>query len=288
MRLLRLALAALAGFVSACASTPPPPQEPARVLRAIAENQRGEQLDARGEYAAAAAHYRRALQAAEAIEDEDGIAANVVSLARVQHRAGDLAGATASLDRLLEERNLGFPARHVAEAAMRRALLALESADLALAERWVGHARNVCPEPCALRAKLVGVLAYLAIARGQPEEAELWATEAAALAKASAERDELANALRLLGAAALLRGEPARALVPLGEALAIDKQLALPRAIANDLVAMARAHAALGDLPQARAHYERAGAVAAADGNLPVQEQVRRALAALAPREPEK
>ena len=254
--------------------------------RAIAENQRGAQLYARGEYDAAAAHYRRALQAAEAIEDEEGIAANLVSLARLQHRTGDLAGAAASLERLLSERNLRFAPHLVAEAALRRALLAVESADLALAERWASHAQQACAEPCGLRAKLLGVRAYLAIARAQADEAGRLAAEAAALAQTGADREERANALRLLGAAALLRGDPARALAPLEEALAMDKELALPRAIANDLVAIGRAHAALGDVARARAHFERASAVASADGNLAVQDQARRALESLAPREP--
>jgi hypothetical protein len=58
--------------------------------------------------------------------------------------------------------------------------------------------------------------------------------------------------LRLLGVAATLRGEAVRGLAALAEALEIDKALALPRAIANDLIALGRAHASLGEASRAR------------------------------------
>ena len=51
----------------------------------------------------------------------------------------------------------------------------------------------------------------------------------------------------------------------LGDALAIDKDLAVPRKIYLDLVALGRASALKGDRAAARSYYERARAVSEAD-----------------------
>lgn len=268
-------------LAAGCASPPPPPQLPARALRAIAENNRGEQFFARGEYRQALEHFRAALAAAESVEDEDAIAANLINLSVVQQRVGDAAGAVTSVERVLNESNLRFPERRAAEAALRRALLSLDAGDAAAAQRWTQTAEHRCTQTCALNPKLLALRGYLAIAQGDGPAAERAGQETLALAEAAQDREERANGLRLIGIGALLQGEGARGLGPLAEALAIDKQLSLPRAIANDLMALARAHASLGETQQQRAYLERALAVAAADGNAPVFDQAKSALAAL-------
>src|SRR5262249_20591929 len=83
--------------------------------------------------------------------------------------------------------------------------------------------------------------------------------------RASGDRAETANALRLLGGVALRSGDAAGAAGFLQEALAIDKDLAAPRKIYLDLIALGRASALKGDRPAARAFYERARAVSEAD-----------------------
>lgn len=267
-------------LLAGCAS-PPAATVPAALQRAIAENNRAEQLYARGEYQAAIEHFRRALAAAEAVENEDAIAANLVNLSIVQHRIGERAAAIASAERVLNERNLRFPVQRLAEAALRLALLALEAGDPGTARKWTERAQSHCADPCALRAKMLGVHASLAIAAGDAPGAERFAREAVMLFRGRPEREELANGLRLLGVAATLRGEAVRGLAALAEALEIDKALALPRAIANDLIALGRAHASLGEASRARSFYERAIAVASADGNLPSVALAKSALAGL-------
>lgn len=275
-------------LLAACAGGPPP----TRLQRAVDENNRGEQFFARGDYKGAADHFRRALAAAESIEDEDAIAANLVNLSIVQQRLGDRAGAVASAERILNERNLAFADRRIAEAALRRALLAMEAGEHAAAADFAAKAEAKCRESCALRGKLLGLRGYLALAAGDGPQAAKLGREAITLQRAAGDQEELANALRLLGSALLLpgassatagspAGSPAEALAPLNEALTIDKKLALARAVANDLLMLGRAHARLGDAAQARAHFERAMAAAQADGNKVTVEQARQGLAGM-------
>lgn len=282
-----LAIASCA-LLAACAGGPPPEPPPARLQRAVDENNRGEQFFARGDYKGAADHFRRALAAAESIEDEDAIAANLVNLSIVQQRLGDRAGAVASAERILNERNLAFADRRIAEAALRRALLAMDAGEHAAAADFAAKAESKCRESCALRGKLLGLRGYLALAAGDGATAAKLGREAITLQRAAGDQEELANALRLLGSALLLPGDSAapagstaEALAPLNEALTIDKKLALARAVANDLLMLGRAHARLGDAAQARAHFERAMAAAQADGNKVTVEHARQGLAGM-------
>ena len=177
-----------------------------------------------------------------------------------------------------------FADRRVAEAALRRALLAMDAGEHAAASEFATKAEAKCRESCALRGKLLGLRGYLALAAGDGATAAKLGREAITLQRAAGDQEELANALRLLGSALLLPGAssaPAEALAPLNEALTIDKKLALARAVANDLLMLGRAHARNGDAVLARAHFERALAAAQADGNKVTVEHARQGLAGM-------
>lgn len=270
--------APLLALVLAACATGDDKQLPPRLARAVDENHRAEQLFARGDYKAALEHFRLALRAAESIEQEDSIAANLLNLSIVQQRLGDRAGAIASVDRILGERNLNFGDRRLAEAAVRRALLAMEAGEHGKAGAFAELAHRHCEDRCGVRGKILGLRGYLALASGDGVAAETLGKQAVAAHRDRKDEEELANGLRLVGSATLLQGEPARGIAALEEALAIDKRLALPRSIASDLLALARAHELLGDSQRARGFFQRAFAAAQADGNPGALEQAKAGL----------
>lgn len=275
-----LVLGLCAGLVAGCASEPVA-RLPAKRQQAIEANNRAGVLFARGDYAGAIALYRSALALERSVENEDGIAANLINLSIAHQRQGDRAAAAAAIAEILEPGPLAFPPRRVAEAALRDAILRFDGGDAAGAGKALERARAACPAPCALAGKLDNVEAQLAYDRRDYEAAAAAATRALAASRARGERDEVANALRLLGAARLERAEFAAADAALGEALEIDKELALSSRIGRDLLLLGRSAAGRGRTEAARNYYARALAVARASGDERAAAEVTRFAGAL-------
>lgn len=261
-------LAGLALGLSGCGSAPPQSDSEARRERLFDLNDRAQRAVARGELRRAAALYRDALRLAETIEDFRAIGVNTLNLAAVHQALDEPAAADAALERVL-----AAPARFEpslgAEAAGRKALLALEAAQLDAAEPWLLRAERECRQPaCAIQVALLNLRGQLALERGATEEARAVLARALAASRAEGNREEEANALRLDGRAAGRQGAFPQAVALLNRALEIDKQLALPRKIALDLLALAEAELARGEREAAREYARRALDVSRASGNL--------------------
>jgi tetratricopeptide (TPR) repeat protein len=251
-------------FVASCAQAPAAPNlaQPAAAMEA---NRRAESYLRRGDLDSAALHYREALRVSQSLEDADGIAANAINLSVVYQRQGKYEEARASLAPVLERATLNHAPARRAQAALRRAVLDLEERRHAGAAEWAERAAGWCGRPCALTAAIQNVKGQLALEAGRHDAATAAARSALAASRATGDRAEAANALRLLGTAAVAAGDGAAALAPLREALAIDRDLGMPRKIHLDLIGLGRASALRGEREVARAYYERARVVSVAD-----------------------
>jgi tetratricopeptide (TPR) repeat protein len=250
-------------LLAACGSQPAKPK-PAAVSTALEANRRAEAQLRAGDLEGAARAYRDALRASQSLEDADGIAANAVNLSIVYQRLGRLADARASLVPVLEQPNLKFAPERLAQAALRRSLIDLDERRYAGAAEWAGRAESQCGA-CPLSAAIHNVKGQLALEAGRLEAAGTRAQRALDASRASGDRAETANALRLLGLIALRSGDGTAATARMGEALAIDRDLAAPRKIYLDLVGLGRASVLLGERDTARGYYERALAVSEAE-----------------------
>jgi hypothetical protein len=258
---IRLSISLAAVLLVACAAAPLP--EPARTQRqAIALNQSARVAFERGDLARARQLYEQALAADTSIENADGIAMNALSLAHVNQLLGEPDAAQRYLDRLLEDSEPPIPRERKAEAAARKAQLALASNDTTAADRWADAGLNLCAGACAAQAALLNLHARAALARADASAAIEWATRAQSTATDERGRAERANALRVIGEARLALGEQRAATQALDQALALDKALALPQRIYSDLMLLGRAHAALGERETARGYFRRSLAVA--------------------------
>jgi len=240
-RALRCAALVAALALSGCASAPKGPPIAPRKLQAIEANNRGSALFNRGDYAGAIDQYRHALALERSIENEDGIAANLVNLSIAYQRQGDPAAARAALQEILDDRVLKYPAPRVAEAALRNAVLLVDARDLDGATQWVARAQDLCARDCPLTGKLLNVQAQLAVLRQDYAAARAAAARALAANRSQDDREEVANSLRLLAASTLAAREPGDVEALLREALAIDKDLALSSRIYRDLLLLGRA-----------------------------------------------
>jgi tetratricopeptide (TPR) repeat protein len=252
-------------LLAACVA-PPPAAPPASGEAAMIEaNRRAEAYLRGGDLEGAARQYREAVRVARSVEDPEGIATNAINLSIVYQRLGRPDDARASLALVLERSQLAFSHDRLAQAALRRSVLDMEDKRTAEAGQWLERAAGYCARGCSVSAAIQNVRGQLALEAGRPDQAAAAARSALSTSRAAGDRAEAANALRLLGGIALRGGDAAAANGYLAEALAIDKELAVPRKIYLDLIALGRASALKGDRGAARAYYERARAVSEAD-----------------------
>ena len=252
-------------LVAACSSPVKP--RPAPLSAALDANRRAEALLRAGDLEGAARGYREALRAAQALEDADAIAANAVNLSIVYQRLGKLEDARASLAPVLEQPNLSFPHDRLAQASLRRAIVDLDQHRLASAAEWAGRAESHCDGSCGVSAAIHNVRGQISLEGGDAGAASASARRALEASRASGDRAEAANALRLLGVSTLRAGDPAAALAHVDQALAIDRELAAPRKIWLDLVWLGRISALRGERESALAYYERALTVSEAEND---------------------
>ncbi len=258
---MRGSISLAAAVLVACAAAPQP--EPTRTQQqAIALNQSARAAFERGDLTRARQLYEQALATDTSIENADGIALNALSLAQVHQMLGEPDAAQRYLDRLLEDSDLQIPRERKAEAAARKALLALGAGDAVAAERWADTGLALCAGSCSAQAALLNLRARTALARADTSAAIEWAARAQSAAPDESGRTERANALRITGEARLALGEQRAAVQALEQALALDKALGLPQRIYSDLMLLGRAHAALGERAAARGYFRRSLAVA--------------------------
>jgi len=216
----------------------------------------------RGEYQVAAALYENALQIDVAIENVDGIAINILNLARVNQVLGKPALAQRYLDSLLGDKALHFLPAHLAAAAVQRSLLRLQENDVAGATEWADKAAVYCVSDCKLSGVIDNARASIALRANEADKALYWSERAGSENK-NASPIEYANSLRLSASARLLKLEPDAALRLAEEAMVIDKSLGLPDKIRQDLLLSAQAHDKLGHVELAAQCRDRAARIAA-------------------------
>lgn len=234
----------------------------ARQEQATEFNQRAQRAFQRGEYQAAATLYENALQLDVAIENVNGIAINILNLARVNQVLGKPALAQRYLDALLEDKSLNYPPVHLAAAAVQKSLLRLQENDVAGATAWADKAAAWCVADCNLSGVIDNARASIALRENDADQA-LHLSEHAASTNKNASPLEYANSLRLMASARQLKNEPDAALHLLEEALVIDKSLGLPDKIRMDLLLSAQAHDKLGHAELAAQCRDRAARIAA-------------------------
>lgn len=262
VKFLLLLLVMLAG----CASHPPDKRS-VRQIEAAEFAAKGEQAYFAGRLEQARRHYEQALRLNTGIENGDGIAWNLLSLAQIHAALGEYQEAEAGLREVSDNGNRLFEKNVRAEAAARRAQLALRLKQPERADELAGQAQALCAEAeCAIGAAIANLRARAALSQGDLQVGANLAREAESLAEKAKQDAELANARRLQGEARTRLGAPAEALPLLESALAIDKRLGKPDKIAEDLELLAEAASLLGRHDEAQAWRARAEAVRSASG----------------------
>ena len=257
-----LATALILLFLAGCSSSRKTVSS-STVLLAADHNRRGILATARGDRDTAVSEFRTALALNGSIENNDGMAANLLNLARFHRQQGDPAQARAFIDRALPLVTPSAPL--CGDVAFEKARVCQLSKDFPAAELWAQKALEAAPE--ADRSSRLNLLGRVLSQRGNMVEAQKHAEAALKSAQDEENREEEANSLRLTGDIHAAARRFQAAMVAYEKGLAIDKELGLGSKIAGDLTRLAGVAAGANDLNKALGFYERAAEVSLQGGN---------------------
>ncbi|MDD4928553.1 MAG: tetratricopeptide repeat protein [Gallionella sp.] len=226
-----------------------------RLLQAIEFNQQGEKEFRRGEFQSAIDNFQASLQINESIEHLNGIAINLINLAKACQSLNDFTAAHHFVDILLQEKVLRFSDEYLAAAATQKSLLFLRQNEVEESARWIDNAVKWCVK-CSMVGVIFNVRSNIALRMNDGVQAAYWG-ELGLRENKRRSSVEYANSLRLLARAKLLNNLASGALPLLEEALALDKQSGDPDKIAYDMNVMADVYASLGEQDKAQEYRAR-------------------------------
>lgn len=251
--------------LSGCASHPD--NRSVRHKQALEWALQGEKAYLSGKVEQSRQYYEKALQFNTSIENVNGIAINLLSLAQIHLDRGEYDQAEAKLQFILVNKENLFAADVRADAAARSAQLALLLKQPGKAAELVQQAQTLCEvAKCAMEAAILNLQAQTTFALGEFQKSADLAQQAGAKAEKQQQLVEMANAWRLLAEIRLRQGAAADAVLLLEKVLPVDKQLGLPKKIAGDLRLMAEARDQLGQHEEAESCRSRERAIRLAIG----------------------
>ncbi|WP_212786528.1 hypothetical protein [Ferrigenium kumadai] len=241
-------------LLAACGS--PPPRLPLALERAQTADKDARRALQTGDLVNARILFARSVALHQSLDDADGSASALVSLATVSHRLHDDAAAIKLLDQILLDQTGVYPPEWRITAAFRKAVIL---ADLGRSDEAVpvlALADKQCEGNCALHLSIDVLKARLALLKGDAAAALELAQPAASAREAG--KEEQANALRIVAAAEERLSRHDAALLHYRAALELDKSLGLSNRIEEDLNGMVRVLTRLGRDEEAAHHARRA------------------------------
>jgi tetratricopeptide (TPR) repeat protein len=253
-------------LLASCGS--PPPRLPLALEQAQTADQDARRALRMGEVSHARILFARSLALHQSVDDVDGAASAMVSLATLSHRLHDDAAAIKLLDQMLLDHAQVYPPEWRITAAFRKAVILADQGRSDEAATVLALADRQCERNCASRFGIDVLKARMALLNGDAAAALELADPAASAREAG--KEERANALRIVAAAEEKLARYDAALLHYRVALELDKSLALSGRIEEDLNGMARVLIRLGRGEEAASHARRAFIVhEAARGNAP-------------------
>jgi tetratricopeptide (TPR) repeat protein len=193
------------------------------------------------------------------------VARELANLSSIHHARGEHGEALAMLAPILSDGRIPFQSRHRVEAAYRAAVITAPGHPREAGE-WLDRAEQYCQSDCEAQGRILNLRARLRLGEKRTGEAQTLARRALSLHEKRADRQEMANSLRLLGDIALASANPAEARAHYQRALETDKDEAIPHKIVADLMGIGRSLAVEGRREEAATYFRRARDVADAAG----------------------
>ncbi len=260
--LVRVCSALLAASLFAgCVTTPK--REALPLQQAARHNQKGLRAEETSNLKRAGAEFAEAYRLYSSIENYPGMVTALINSSRLFRTAGELESAEAVTDRAVL---LAVNTPELApEVWFEKAKLSLLKGGVEEALLWSEKALAASPD--TEQHRMLNLSARIYLGKGQRARAGELAEEGLKKSRKQSDRQEEANALRLIGELELLEKRQKGAIDRFSEALAIDKELALPRKISADLRALSQCYELMGDRVTAAAYLDRAVEVSVSHGD---------------------
>jgi tetratricopeptide (TPR) repeat protein len=246
-------------LLTACASSPRPPPEPALRKQAIEAETDGARRYARGDYSGAIRRFSEAGRLQQSLDDLTAAARNHLNQAHAELALGQTQAALNHAGEVSDG-----PLLVQALQLQAQANLALGKLDTA--RELLDRGDKLCASKCSEHGSLLVLRARVALADGNARQALADAQAALPSLKELQEEREASNAWRLIAAARLTLADLPAALAAAQTALEMDRHLALPEKIARDWLLLGDIQRRAGNAVEAKAAYQRARAVAQAAG----------------------
>ena len=265
--------------LAGCVSSVPrlTPQQEA----AIEYNQRGEAAFRQGEYALARDEYQKSLAIHRSVENQEGVARDLMNLSLVSRRLGNSSDAYAALDQILSGPGLPFDDKLRAEAAYRKASYYFDDTDETKARVWAGRALDFC-RGCPAEGRIYNLQARMALS-ARPTESMQFARRALTLNRSAGNKTEEANSHRLIADAFYQTHDYPGAQAAFNAALLLDKETGAAEKIALDLMGLGRSLARQGKRKEAMDYFQRAYFVSEGAGDAQAMEAAAAEMKQLAP-----
>jgi len=209
-----------------------PAQKPSNAhIMASEYSQKAAKAVEKGDNEKALSYYMEALKINRSIENTEGIAVNLINMAAIYQKKGDILKARELIEIALSMPDISAEAR--SEAAYEQAKIYLKEKDTVKAKEWIDKSLSLYKGPLeGARLNLTGRIAF---AEGKYDEALATADTALKRNRENKQKTEEANSLRLVAEIKAQKGDYKGSREFYLRALDIDKELGNSRKIAMNL-----------------------------------------------------
>ncbi|MDI6745070.1 MAG: tetratricopeptide repeat protein [Thermodesulfovibrionales bacterium] len=222
--------------------------------KAVEHNQKAAKAVEKGDYEKALAYYTEALKINRSIENTEGIAVNLINIAVLFQKKGDVSRDHEFIDIALSIPGINNEIR--SDAAYEKARIYLKEKNFAKAKEWVNISLSL--NKGIFEGSRWNLMGRISFTEGKYDEALTMANTALNLNIENKQRSEEANSFRLMAEVNAKKGTYSESKTYYIKALEIDKELGNSKKIAMTLRAMGMLSLKQGNLTDAVMFYMRA------------------------------
>ncbi|MEK7196721.1 MAG: tetratricopeptide repeat protein [Nitrospirota bacterium] len=232
--------------------------------RAIEYNQNATKAAEKGDYEKALDYYMEALRINQSVENTGGIAINLINLAVIYQKQGNISEAEKLIDMVFLIPDINDSMK--AEAAFEKARIFLKEKELSKAKEWVN--KSLALNKGIREGSRWNLLGRIALVEGNYSEALTAANTALKLNSVNKQKTEEANSMRLIAEIRALTDKFEESREAYMKALEIDKESGDSKKIAVDLKGLGDIFLKYGRLQDAVNFYIRAYTVSRTDEDM--------------------
>jgi tetratricopeptide (TPR) repeat protein len=257
MHLIRTVLKVAAAFVFlACASAPAPDRISQDIHQGVRRLRQGASEYQKGCYLKALQYVQESHERFSLVDDLQGSAASLNTLANIYYRLGDFRSALSVYDEAIALFEQLDQRSGLVRALANKSAVLIAAGSLDEASRTLDHADEISKDTYILKSLRLKTRALLRIARGDSRGAETFLVAALQIASQS-EQEFLADIHYTLAQLKLIVQRPQEAVSHLQSALEIDRAAGAYFSIGLDLAALGSCYENLADFVQAVHYYKR-------------------------------